>query len=115
MSEIDPDYSADPAFSTVILNIPPHGIDLRVILRALRYELLHSKLAFSYDIKHRYQIVIPTLRKRFRTRYRDGYIEMRTTARMVRIPAEISEQGVSDRTIDLMCAYLELWKINYRL
>lgn len=115
MSEIDPDYTTDPAFSTVILNIPPHGIDLRVILRALRYELLHSRLAFSYDVKHRYQIVIPTLKKRFRTKYKDGYIEMRTVSRMVRIPAHIENNEISDRTIDIMCAYLELWQINYRL
>ena len=115
MSEIDPDYQAEPAFSSVILNIPPQGIDLRVILRALRYELLHQKLGFSYDAQHKFHVVIPTLKKRFRTRYRDGYIEMRTVCRLVRIQAEISEEGLSDRTIDLMCAYLELWKINYRL
>lgn len=115
MSEIDPDYTTDTAFSTVILNIPSIGIDLRVILRALRYELLHTRLAFSYDIKHRYHIIIPTLKKRFRTRYKDGYIEMRTASHMVRIPAHIENNELADRTIDIMCAYLELWQINYRL
>lgn len=113
MSETDRDYTTDPAFAAVNLNIPPAGIDLRVILKALKFELLHSKLAFSYDIKYRYQIIIPTLRRRFRTRYKDGYIEIIRPSRLIRIPAEIENNAISDRTIDLMCAYLELWKMNH--
>lgn len=112
MSEIDPDYTSEPAFAAVNLYIPPAGIDLRVILKALKFELLHSKLAFSYDVKYRYQIIIPTLRRRFKTRYKDGYIEIIRPSRMIRIPAEIENNALSDKTIDLMCAYLELWKMN---
>ena len=112
MSEIDRDYTTDPAFATVNLNIPPAGIDLRIILRALRYELLNYKLGFSNKPEYRHHIIIPTLRKKFRTKYKDGYIEIRRRCYMIRIPAEIENDVISDRTIDIMCAYLESWKIN---
>jgi hypothetical protein len=113
MSEIDPDYTAladDPAVS---LKIPELRIDMKVILLALRYELLHQKIYFSprFYMK-RSHVIVPSLRYRFCTWYDDGFIRIKINRTEYKVPCFLDEDVVSERTIDLLCAIIEHKKIN---
>ncbi len=112
MSEIDRDYTTDPAFSTVVLNIPPLVIDIRVILMSLKYELVNMTLGFSNKAEYRYHIIVPTLRKRFKTSVKDGYLQLSTMNKSINIPLEFEDGVISDKTIDILCACIERWNLN---
>jgi hypothetical protein len=113
MSEIDPDYTAIANDFTINLSVPEQRIDLRVILLALRYELLHQKIFFSPNFgKRNAHVIVPSLRYRFSTYYENGFMYVKIGRNTVKLPCFLEEDEVSERTIDLICAVTERYKIN---
>ena len=113
MSEINPDYTAitnDPAIN---FDMPDLRIDIRVILLALRFELLHQKIYFAPKFHLQYcNVIIPSLRYKFSTWYDNGFMVVKVGQNTTRLPCFLEEDMVSERTIDLMCAVLEHRQIN---
>jgi len=111
MSEINTNDTALTDESAVSLPFRTYGIDLRVILLALRYEMLHQRVIFSPNHTHISDVIIPTLRYKFSTYIKDGNLIL-TARRKVKLPIEIEDGMLSVRTIDILVAYLEKIKIN---
>ena len=74
MSEIDTNDKAITDDPSINIRYRRYGIDIRSILLSLRYELLWDKIVFGPQFNHRVNVVIPTLRKEFRTYCKDNYI-----------------------------------------
>ncbi len=111
MSEINTDdttFTDDPAIN---IGIPPYGIDLKVILMAVRDYLLWEKLQFAKEAGKTANIIIPTLRESFTTEYVDGYIIL-NQRKSYRIPVTFDGPDISEETINIMCACLEKTKVN---
>lgn len=113
MQEIDRIDSADPALSIMRINIPHYGIDLRVILLAVSDHLPYRKLIFGPKINERADVVVPTLKFKFTTTPKNGFLIIKYRTRKVKIPMTIIDKKLSEYTIDIIFDYLERIKINY--
>lgn len=113
MSEIDPDYTAFADDPTINFEVPDLRIDLRVVLLALRFELLHQKIYFAPKFYIQYcHVIVPSLKYKFSTWYDAGFMMIKVGRITTRIPCFLDEDMVSERTVDLMCAVLEHRQIN---
>jgi len=85
---------------------------MRVILLALKFELINRKLIFKSHRGERADVIIPSLRFAFKTYYKDGYIILKSRKTM-KIPCTYDGDGASDETIDVLCACIESLKLNH--
>jgi len=111
MSEITTNDTALATNPAINLGIPPYGIDLKVILMAVRDDMLYQRLHFTKNHAQKCDVVIPTLRENFVTRYVDGHIIIKQR-KSIRIPVTFDGCSISEETINIMCAWLESLRIN---
>lgn len=88
-----------------------YDVDLRIVLMAIRYEMLHQKIRFSSTHTHNSDVIIPSIRREFFTMIKENYLLVKAE-RLVKIPLEIDEGGVAPQTIDILVAYLESIKMR---
>ena len=112
MQEIDRNDSTEAIDSLVRINIPHYGIDLRVIFLAISDKLPYYKFRFGPEFNMRNHIVVPTLKFKFITYPRDGYLIIYYRG-SVKVKMELEEDKLSEKTIDIICDYLERIQINY--
>lgn len=113
MQETNRIDSAEPIVSIMRINIPHYGIDLRVILLAVSDHLPYRKLIFGPKINERADVVVPTLKFKFTTTPKSGFLIIRYRTRKVKIPMVIIDNRLSEETIDIIFYYLERIKINF--
>jgi hypothetical protein len=113
MQETNRIDSAETADSIMRINIPHYGIDLRVILLAISDHLPYRKLIFGPKINERADVVVPTLKSKFTTNPKNGFLIIQYRKRKVKVPMKIENRELSEDTIDIISAYLERIKINY--
>jgi hypothetical protein len=95
------------------INVPHYGIDLRRILFALKEEILMHELCFSPKIENKTDnVIIPTLRRRFKLRPVRGYIVIHYI-RDVKVPVVMDGDYLSAQTLDVISNYLERMRVNY--
>lgn len=95
------------------INIPHYGIDLRRILLGLRYELVTQDLYFSPKIeKVENNVIVPTLRRRFTTSPKNGYLVVHYV-KDVKIPIVMDGEFLALSSLEILVKYLEDKKINY--
>jgi hypothetical protein len=95
------------------INVPHYGIDLRRILFALKEEILTYELCFSPKIENKTDnVIIPTLRRRFKLRPVRGYIVIHYI-RDVKVPVVMDGDYLSAQTLDVISNYLERMRVNY--
>lgn len=113
MQEIDRTDSTESIDSSVRINVPHYGIDLRVILLGLRYELVTQELCFSPKIeKHGDNVIVPTLRQRFTTRPVNGYLVVHCR-KTIKIPILMDGELLSVRCVNVLAEFLEKKQVNY--
>lgn len=113
MQETNRTDSSDSIESAVRINIPHYGIDLRVILLGLRYELVTQELCFSHKIeKHGDNVIVPTLRQRFTTRPKNGYLVVHCR-KTIKIPILLDGEFLSIKCVDVLSDFLEKMQVNY--
>jgi hypothetical protein len=113
MQETNRTDSTEPIESVMRINIPHYGIDLRRILLGLRYELVTQELYFSPKIeKVKNNVVIPTLRRRFTTTPKNGYLIIHYV-KSVKLPIVLDGEFLAMSCLDVLVDYLEEKKINY--
>ena len=112
MSETNTNDTTITNNSAINIGYRRYGIDLRSILLALRYELLWNKIIFGPKFTDKVNVVIPTLRRPFKTYCKGEYIII-TAQKRIKIPYTADENGLSIQTIDIITAYLEKSRINY--
>lgn len=113
MQEIDRIDSAESDDSPMKINIPHYGVDLRVILLGLRYELVTQELCFSHKIeKHGDNVIVPTLRQRFTTRPINGYLVVHCR-KTIKIPILLDGEFLSVKCVDVLSDFLEKMQVNY--
>ena len=112
MHQIDRTDQAESTHSTMTINVPHYGIDLRVILLALKNELPKRKIRFSPVFTERDDVIIPTLMRRFHTSPINGYLVV-LYKRKIKILMEMEGSGLSEKTIDILVDYLERLEINH--
>ena len=113
MQEINRIDSTESIDSAVKINIPHYGIDLRVILLGLRYELVTQALCFSPKIeKEGDNVIVPTLRQRFTTKPINGYLVVHCR-KNIKIPILMDGELLSVRCIDVLADFLEKKQVNY--
>jgi hypothetical protein len=112
MQQTDRTDQTDPTHSIMTLNIPHYGIDLRVILSALKNELPKRKIHFAPSFSERDDVIIPTLMRRFHTTPINGYLVV-LYKRRIKIQMEMDGLNLSQKTIDVLVDYLERLEINH--
>jgi hypothetical protein len=113
MQETNRIDSAETTESLVRINVPHYGIDLRVILLGLRYELVTQDLCFSHKIeKHGDNVIVPTLRQRFTTKPINGYLVVHCRKK-IKIPILLDGELLSVRCVDVLADFLEKKQVNY--
>lgn len=113
MQSIDRDHSALADDFIVNQIIPENKIDIRSILLACKWEILHGGIYLTNRfIQKRTQCIIPSLKTVIRIWYNDGHIfYKRGEARTLKIPC-VLEDEIPDETIDIICALIEHKKLN---
>jgi len=112
MLQTDRDNQTETIDSPMKINIPHYGIDLRVILLALKSELISQPLCFSPKFEKHVHVVVPTLRKKFKTRPVRGFLVVHYW-KDVKIPIVMDGDTLSEQTIDVLSKYLERICVNY--
>ena len=112
MLQTDRDNQTETIESPMKINIPHYGIDLRVILLALKSELISQPLCFAPKFEKHVQVVVPTLRRKFKTRPVRGFLVVHYI-KDVKIPIVMDGDTLSDQTIDVLSIYLEKMRVNY--
>jgi hypothetical protein len=113
MSEINRIDSTESADSVMRINVPHYGIDLRRILLGLRYELVTQDIYFSPKIeKVKNNVVVPTLRRRFTTSPKNGYLVVHYV-KDVKIPIVMDGELLALSSLEVLVNYLENKRINY--
>lgn len=115
MREVDPDDSSITADPTINLVAPLHNIDIKHILMGVREELMiYPRLTFSRNIVYRRtHIIVPSLVYSFKLEWRDPYIIFtKGTTRPMKIPIEIEDGLIAESTIDIICAIVEMKRMN---
>lgn len=113
MQEVNRTNQADSVDSIMRINIPHYGIDLRVILLAVSDHLPFRKLIFGPKINERADVIVPTLKFKFTTTPKNGFIVIRYRTKKVKVPIVLVDDKLSEEIIDAIAAYLERIKINY--
>jgi hypothetical protein len=113
MQEINRDDQAESIDTPMKINVPHYGIDLRRILFALKDEILTHELCFSPKIEKKFDnVIVPTLRRRFKMRPVRDFIVIHYI-RDVKVPVIMDGDKLSDHTIDVISNYLERMQVNY--
>lgn len=108
----DPTITADP---TINLVAPTHSIDIKHILMALREDMtMNKELTFYKDLSYKsIDIVIPSLKSKFRLWWKDPYLFFKKgTERPIKIPTETEDGLIPESTIDIICAIIEMKRLN---
>ena len=113
MQETDRINQAESIDSPMKINIPHYGIDLRVILLGLRYELATQELYFAPKKQFPLDnVIVPTLRIRFNTYPKNGFLVVHYW-KDVKIPIKMDGELISIETMDILVDYLEKKQVNY--
>lgn len=92
--------------------VPPYGIDLWMVLLALRTEIPRRKLRFSNKMNRPIEVYIPTLKHGFIIEPIRGYIVVRCWKK-VKIKMEMEGAGLSIRNLYIIYMFLERMQVNY--
>lgn len=113
MQETNGTDSTESIESPMRINIPHYGIDLRIILLGLRYELVTQELCFSPKKEFLYDnVIVPTLRRRFKIKPVKNYLVLHYI-KDVKIPIIMDGDLLSVKIVDVIVNYLEEKRVNY--
>lgn len=115
MCETDSNDTAITNDPTINLIAPSHNIDMKHILMAVREDMLINKrLIFSRNIVYKHtDVVVPSLRSRLTLEWKDPYIILtKGVERPMKIPMELEDGMVPESVIDVICAIIEMKRIN---
>jgi hypothetical protein len=88
---------------------------MKHILMAVREDMLINKrLIFSRNIVYKHtDVVVPSLRSRLTLEWKDPYIILtKGVERPMKIPMELEDGMVPESVIDVICAIIEMKRIN---
>ena len=111
MSETNRDDISIAEYPFLNLGVPNNGIDIRVILLALKYELPRQKICFGNRFDAKFDVVVPTLRIKFTTEPVNGFIIF-TGMKKIKLPIKMDGEFLSEEIINILCAVIEQVKIN---
>lgn len=115
MSKVDTDNQTLADDPTINLGVPDYKIDIKVVLMSLREEIITEGIRISNrEFPKGTNVVIPSIVGPFDIWFENGYIYFRKVykGKLHRFPCEFEDGLLSERLIDLICAYVEYYKLN---
>ena len=111
----DTDYRAIADEPFLNIGVPENKIDVKVVLMALREEILELGIRVSNrEFPKGTNVVIPSLKAPFDIWYENNavYFKRYYFKKVYRIPCDLDGSKIPEEIIDVLCAIVEHHKIN---
>jgi hypothetical protein len=95
--------------------VPENNIDIKVILMALREEIIeHGIRVSNREFPKGTNVVVPSVTGPFDIWFEAGnvYLKRFYEKKKYRIPCEFEDEILSEKIIDVLCAYINYFKLN---